>query len=231
MSIEIIGFAAGPLQTNCYLVTGVAADPEAGAGAPGRPCLVIDPGMGAAARVRELCAEHGLAPEAVLLTHGHIDHTRDSTEVQREHGAPVRINAHDRFMVANPVIGAGLNLGAMFDVAAMDPPEDPGDLPDGAELALAGLTVRVSHAPGHSPGSVMLRVADGAEEVLFTGDVLFAGSIGRTDLPASDPAAMLATLRERVLPLPDELPVLPGHGPGSTIGAERAGNPFLAQVR
>ncbi|WP_448850855.1 MBL fold metallo-hydrolase [Corynebacterium sp. 335C] len=225
--MEILGFPAGPLQTNCYVATG---HDDAGDGAA-RPCVVIDPGMGAHERLREECAARGLVPEAVLLTHGHIDHTRDVGEVVAEWDVPVLINSNDRFMLENPMIGAGLSLGAMFRVSEMTPPEDIRDLEDGDEVKYGGLVFSVIHAPGHSPGCVMLRVSDGADEVIVSGDVLFAGSIGRTDLPGADPEAMMASLRDRVLPLEDHLPILPGHGPTSTIGDERASNPFLAQVR
>lgn len=227
--MEIIGFPSGPLDTNCYVATGHTMD-GGGQDAP-VPVVVVDPGMGAHARLKKEFAERNLVPEAVLLTHGHIDHTRDVGDVAREWGVPVYINSHDRFMFENPLIGAGLGLGKMFDVASMVPPEDVHDLEDGEEVKFAGLAFEVIHAPGHSPGCVMLRAYDGADEIVFSGDVVFAGSIGRTDLPGADPQAMMDSLRDRVLPLDDDLAILPGHGPTSTIGREKAHNPFLAQVK
>lgn len=229
--MEILGFPAGPLQTNCYIATGHGgpADEPAPAGGA-RPCVIIDPGMGAHEQLVAVCRERNLRPEAVLLTHGHIDHTRDVDAVAREWDLPVYLNSHDRFMLDNPIIGAGRDLGAMFNVADMQVPGDIRDLEDGEEVKFGGLAFAVIHAPGHSPGCVMLRATDGDQEVVFSGDVVFAGSIGRTDLPGADPALMLASLRDKVLPLEDELTILPGHGPTSTIGAERQSNPFLAQV-
>ncbi|WP_295628233.1 MBL fold metallo-hydrolase [uncultured Corynebacterium sp.] len=228
--MEIIGFPAGPLETNCYVATGHSLEPGEAADGP-TPVVVIDPGMGALERLRKECAERNLEPEAVLLTHGHIDHTRDVGDVAREWDVPVLISPHDRFMLDNPLIGAGLSLGQMFNVSAMVPPSDIGDLDDGEEVKFAGLAFEVIHAPGHSPGCVMLRATDGADEVVFSGDVIFAGSIGRTDLPGADPTAMMESLKNRVLPLDDALAILPGHGPTSTIGQEKAANPFLAQVK
>lgn len=224
--MEILGFPAGPLQTNCYVATGYASDD----GSPSA-CVIIDPGMDALPRLRDELAARYLVPEAILLTHGHIDHTRDVGDAAREWGIPVYISPHDRFMLENPMIGAGLALGKMFNVAAMVPPEDIHDLDDGEEVKFGGLAFEVIHAPGHSPGCVMLRASDGADEVVFSGDVLFAGSIGRTDLPGANPEDMMRSLKERVLPLDDDLTILPGHGPTSTIGAEKASNPFLQQVK
>ena len=129
------------------------------------------------------------------------------------------------------MIGAGLALGKMFNVAEMVPPEDIHDLDDGEEVKFGGLAFEVIHAPGHSPGCVMLRATDGGDEVVFSGDVLFAGSIGRTELPGANPEDMMRSLKERVLPPSDELGILPGLGPPSTIGQEKAANPFLQQVK
>lgn len=224
--MEILGFPSGPLQTNCYVATGHAPDADAP-----MPCVIIDPGMDALARLKDELAERNLVPEAILLTHGHIDHTRDVGDAAREWGIPVYISPHDRFMLENPMIGAGLALGKMFNVAEMVPPEDIQDLDDGEEVKFGGLAFEVIHAPGHSPGCVMLRATDGGDEVVFSGDVLFAGSIGRTDLPGANPEDMMRSLKERVLPLDDDLVILPGHGPTSTIGQEKAANPFLQQVK
>lgn len=227
MSMEIFGFPAGPLETNCYIATGFSGEGEGDT----RSCVIIDPGMGAAKWILQTLEAKDLKPEAILLTHGHIDHTRDVTIVQKEYELPIYVNSHDRFMLDNPLIGAGLSLGAMFQVSEMEIPTDLHDLEDGDEVKFGGLAFQVIHAPGHSPGCVMLRTTDGGDEVVFSGDVLFAGSIGRTDLPGSNPEDMMRSLRERVLPLDDELTILPGHGPTSTIGQERRSNPFLAQVK
>ncbi|MBV7295363.1 MBL fold metallo-hydrolase [Corynebacterium sp. TAE3-ERU12] len=224
--MEIIGFVAGPLGTNCYVVLGNPAHP----GGP-RPCLIIDPGMQAAAQVKQIVAEHNATPVAVVLTHGHIDHTRDAPGLANDFDIPVYLHDDDRFMFDDPMVGAPMGLDRMFDVAAMPSAKQVRHLPHGTSLSLAGIDFHLSHAPGHSPGSVLLRVDDPAQPVLFSGDVLFAGSIGRTDLPGSSPQQMMASLRDQVLPLADGLRVLPGHGPETTMAAERATNPFLAQIR
>ena len=139
-------------------------------------------------------------------------------------------------MIADPAKGLSMDLTALFGGRLeWTEPDDVAPLYDGTVLKLAGLEVTVDHAPGHTRGSVLLRMPgnpiDGPEPLCFSGDVLFAGSIGRTDLPGGDMTAMTASLRDKVLPLPDETVVLPGHGPMTTIGQERATNPYLRQLR
>lgn len=210
--MQIMGFASGPYKTNCYLVAN-----------EGR-AVVIDPGMHTHDRVVEVLSEHGLTLEAVVLTHGHIDHTRDAGQLARRFTVPVHIHPDDAFML-DAGEGVSRQSQVLFDAANMTPVEDLRDLADGQEITLAGVDFRVLHAPGHSPGCVVLAAA----EFAFTGDVLFQGSIGRTDLAHSDPAAMEASLRGPVWGLDDSLQLLPGHGPTTTMRAERTGNPFLAR--
>ncbi|MGV0372417.1 MBL fold metallo-hydrolase [Corynebacterium pilbarense] len=207
--MRIAGFAAGPFQTNCYVVSN------------GDRAFVIDPGLGAHEAVSQLVQEQGLTVEAVVLTHGHIDHIRDAAAF----GVETFIHPADAFMLLR---GEGVNEQArqLYDASAMPPIENPTPLEDGQALQVAGVELRVVHAPGHSPGCVML-VADG---VVFSGDVLFRGSIGRTDLPDSDPEQMRQSLRGPVWDLADELQVLPGHGPATTVAQERATNPYLRQA-
>lgn len=207
--MRIAGFAAGPFQTNCYVV------------AHGDRAFVIDPGLGAHEAVSQLAQEQGLTVEAVVLTHGHIDHIRDAAAF----GVETFIHPADAFMLLR---GEGVSEQArqLYDASAMPPIENPTPLEDGQALQVAGVELRVVHAPGHSPGCVML-VAD---EVVFSGDVLFRGSIGRTDLPDSDPEQMRQSLRGPVWDLADELQVLPGHGPATTVAQERATNPYLRQA-
>ncbi|MCG7296320.1 MBL fold metallo-hydrolase [Corynebacterium afermentans] len=207
--MRIAGFAAGPFQTNCYVV------------AHGDRAFVIDPGLGAHEAVSQMAREQGLTVEAVVLTHGHIDHIRDAAAF----GVETFIHPADAFMLLR---GEGVSEQArqLYDASAMPPIENPTPLEDGQALQVAGVELRVVHAPGHSPGCVML-VAD---EVVFSGDVLFRGSIGRTDLPDSDPEQMRQTLRGPVWDLVDELQVLPGHGPATTVAQERATNPYLRQA-
>jgi hydroxyacylglutathione hydrolase len=213
----IASFPAGTFQTNCYLVA-----PSAGAEA-----LVVDPGQDAMPGIEELCAEHRLRPVAVLLTHGHLDHIWTVAPLAGAHGIPAWIHPRDRHLLADPLAGVGPELRAMLPGLQLAEPDDVRELADGEVLDLAGVRLVVDHTPGHTPGHVTFR----DEQVLFAGDLVFAGSIGRTDLPGGSMPEMLASLAERFLPLPDELQVLPGHGPVTTVGRERASNPFLAGLQ
>ncbi|TRX51824.1 MBL fold metallo-hydrolase [Corynebacterium guaraldiae] len=203
---DIYGFAAGPYKTNTYVV------------ANGSRAFIVDPGMHTRERLEQLTREKSLEFEAVVLTHGHIDHTRDAAEFN----LPVYIHPDDAFMLVD---GSGVSPESqmLFAAASMKQVADRRDLLGGETLSLVGLEFELLHAPGHSPGCVMLV----AEDFALTGDVLFKGSIGRTDLPHSDPAAMQRSLRGPVWGLDDSLAILPGHGPTSTMRRERATNPFL----
>ena len=221
----IAGFPAGSWAANCYVV----------ATGPGSECVVVDPGQDAAAGVAEIVREHRLKPVAVLLTHGHIDHMWSVTPVAGTYDATAWIHPDDRHLLADPMAGissetAAMLLGGRYEFVE---PDDVAELADGQSLDLAGLAVTVDHTPGHTRGSVTFRTpyqADDVSEVMFSGDLLFAGSIGRTDLPGGDHATMLETLRAKVLTLPDDVVVLPGHGEQTSIGRERATNPFLLDL-
>jgi glyoxylase-like metal-dependent hydrolase (beta-lactamase superfamily II) len=220
----IAGFPAGPWGTNCYVV----------ATGPGAECLVIDPGKDAAPGVAEVVREHRLKPVSVLLTHGHIDHMWSVTPVAGTYDATAWIHPQDRHLLSDPLAGMSPETARMLlgtDVRFAEP-DDVRELGDGDALRLAGLTLTVDHTPGHTQGSVTFRTPyDGdVPEVMFGGDLLFAGSIGRTDLPGGDHAQMLRTLATKVLPLDDRIVVLPGHGEQTTIGRERATNPYLAEL-
>jgi hydroxyacylglutathione hydrolase len=220
--VLVTGFPADAFGTNCYVV----------ATAPGEQCVIVDPGIGVAARLDAVLAEHRLHPAAVLLTHGHFDHTFSVAPVCGARGIPAYIHPSDTELLADPAKPFGTSLEALFGGRlGYTEPDDVAELTDGEALVLAGLEITVDHAPGHTGGSVMFRLpAAGspweADQLCLTGDVLFAGSIGRTDLGGDD-AAMQATLRDKVLPLADDTVVLPGHGPETTIGRERASNPYL----
>ena len=222
----ITAFPAGPLAANCYV-----AALDAGA-----ECVVVDPGQDAAEGLAELLDKHGLTPAAVLLTHGHFDHVWSAAEVGATYGVPVCIHPDDRALLTDPAKGLdpGLaaQLTALFGDAEMTEPDDIVELRDGQRLDFAGLPITVHHAPGHTPGSVAyaLPAAQDRPEVLFTGDLLFAGSIGRTDFPGGDHSAILRSLDRVCLGRADDTAVLPGHGPQTTIGRERATNPFLHEI-
>ena len=214
-SVKISGFATGPFQANCYIVS------------DGERAVVIDPGMGAAAALNKVLSEQELALEKIILTHGHIDHVRDAGELAAQMGAdgesvPVYLAQGDWFMVTEPGQGVSPEAARAHDVEHMHPIENLQELVAGP-LDMCGMEFDVRPAPGHSPGCMLLV----GSQFVFTGDVLFAGSIGRTDLPKSDPGAMKKSLATQVATLPPELTALPGHGPGTTIAKELASNPFL----
>jgi hydroxyacylglutathione hydrolase len=211
--VLVTGFPAGAFAANCYVV----------APARGAECVIVDPGQDAQQGIDELLVRYRLKPIAVLLTHGHIDHMWSVAPVCGAKGIPAYIHPDDRELLADPAKGLSLAVGQqLFGGITFTEPDDVRELADGSALSLAGLDFTVRHTPGHTPGSVTF----GSENGLFTGDLLFAGSIGRTDLPGGDHQAMLRSLA-RTLTLPDDTLVLPGHGPQTTIGAERRTNPFL----
>jgi glyoxylase-like metal-dependent hydrolase (beta-lactamase superfamily II) len=214
--VFVAGFPAGSFMTNCYLV----------APAPGEECVVIDPGQDATKGVDDLLREHRLKPVAVLLTHGHLDHVWSVVPVCGARDIPAYIHPEDRAMLADPMVGLPAAWRDGIAGLSFQEPDDVRELTDGATLSVAGLDFTVDHAPGHTQGSVTFH----SNDTLFSGDLLFAGSIGRTDLPGGDPNAMRDSLARVCLPLPDETVVLSGHGPQTTIGRERATNPFLREL-
>ena len=222
----VTGFPAEAFGTNCYVV----------AAGPGEQCLIVDPGIGVLDRLDEVLAQHRLAPAAVLLTHGHLDHTFSVAPVCGARGITAYVHPGDREMLADPAKGLSMDLTELFGGRLpYTEPEDVAELTDGATLTLAGLEITVDHAPGHTGGSVLFRLPGAgttweAEQICLSGDVLFAGSIGRTDLPGGNTETMMASLRDKVLPLADDTVVLPGHGPETTIGRERSVNPYLREL-
>lgn len=226
----IAGFPAGPWGTNCYVA----------ATGPGTECVVVDPGKDAAEGVAQVVREQRLKPVAVLVTHGHVDHMWCVAPVAGTYDATAWIHPADRHLLSDPMAGMsretsamllGGLLGGKHEFAEPDAVEE---LADGMNLELAGLSVTVDHTPGHTAGSVTFRTPhpqDEVSEVMFAGDLLFAGSIGRTDLPGGDHPTMLRSLQDKVLTLPDDIVVLPGHGEQTSIGRERSTNPFLLELQ
>jgi hydroxyacylglutathione hydrolase len=229
--VLVAGFPAGAFAANCYVV----------APGPGEQCVIIDPGQDAEQGIEDILAAHRLAPAAVLLTHGHIDHVWSVAPVCGAKGIPAYIHPADRALLSDPAKGFPLAIGQeLFGGLKFTEPDDVKELAEGTTLSLVGLEIIVNHAPGHTGGSVTFRLpvqepitAPGKSkidegDVLFSGDLLFAGSIGRTDLPGGDYPTILRSLARVCLTLPDQTVVLSGHGPRTTIGAERRTNPFLA---
>ena len=201
---------------------------------PGGECVLIDapPDPG---RIMERLAHHGLRLVALLSTHGHLDHIGGIGEVARatageEDGpVPVRLHEGDHHMLADP-IGTSGALGRLLEMSDFDlsPPELVLGLDDGDKVSGAGMTFTALHTPGHTPGSTCFLLESlGDPPILFSGDHLFAGSVGRTDLRGGSQEQLLASMADKILPLADDVVVLPGHGPTTTVGQEREGNPFL----
>ena len=204
-----IVLAVGPLQCNCSIV-GDETTHEA---------MVIDPGDDIA-QIQALLAEHGLKVKQIVITHAHIDHVGGAMKLKTATGAPILLNQNDYALLK------------MLDVQAtwlgMRPPGDvtvDESLDDGTKLTTGTIESQILHTPGHTEGSVCVYIP--AEQKLIAGDTLFAGSIGRTDLPGGSFEKIMKSLHGRVLALPDETVVQPGHGPETTIGEERERNPFL----
>jgi len=205
--------SVGVLGCNCSIVADVDA----------KRAIVVDPG-GDYGAIRARLELLGVTVSAIVHTHTHIDHVGCTAELQRDSGAAASIHEGDRFLyellpVQAQMLGTGLPV-----VADMD-----GGLVDGKTLRAGSLEMGVVHTPGHTPGSCCFVVSHGGRTRVFAGDTLFRGSIGRTDLWGGDSSAILTSIRSKLLPLPDDAVVVAGHGPSTTIGDERAHNPFLRQ--
>lgn len=203
----------------------------------GAECVVVDPGMDSGDGIARIVEKYRLRPAAVLLTHGHLDHTWSAAALADEYGIPAFIHPDDRWLLTDPLAGISPQTRMMMSTVAArevprEEPRDVREIADGVDLDIVGLRIGVTHVPGHTPGSVVFGCpGDGAmPALLFSGDFLFAGSIGRTDLPGGDHRAMMKSLARVVLALAPETLVLPGHGSQTTIGQERATNPFVAEL-
>jgi glyoxylase-like metal-dependent hydrolase (beta-lactamase superfamily II) len=200
--------------TNAYIV----------AEKPGGRALLVDappePDV-----IGAVLVEHDLTLAGVLLTHGHIDHTGGSGELAASTGASVHVHPDDDFLTLHPLEQVRAMFG-MIPPGNYEVPERFESLADGDRLQVAGIDIEIRHTPGHTPGHCCFYLED--HEMLFSGDQLFAGSIGRTDFPYGSHQTLMTSMTEKVMVLPDETRVLPGHGPETTIGQERRTNPFLA---
>ena len=204
-------FPVGPLACNCTILADEAT----------REAIVIDPGDDVS-RIAKRLSDQGLRLKQILVTHGHIDHVGGALKLKRLTGAPIYLNENDLpqlDIMEEQAAWVGLDLA----VPETAPPDE--GLAEGQVVGLEHYPAKVLHTPGHTQGSVCLHFAP--LNLLIAGDTLFAGSIGRTDFPGGNIDQMMASLHTRLLALPDETRVLPGHGPGTTIGLERASNPFL----
>ena len=218
----IEGMSLGMWQANCYIF----GDRDRGT------AVVVDPGQDATAVVVERLAAHGVRCEAILLTHGHLDHLWSAPELAEACDVPVFLHPDDRYLWDSPAAAFG-NLSAdvleaQFGLRWQPRDERVQDVADGTKLTCAGMPVTVRHSPGHTPGSSVYLVDElRAELVLLSGDLVFAGSVGRTDFPRGSFEQQNESLIRVVLPLADDTLVLSGHGPETTVGVERRTNPFL----
>lgn len=205
--LEVRRLVVGPFQSNCYLVRKSGSD----------QMLLIDPGAEAERIAAEL-ERWAATPAAILLTHGHVDHVGAVAEMVERYGSPIYLHPAARLLYDQAAEHA-----ATFGFRVRQPPPPDQSFEHGQRLQLAGLNLEVRHAPGHSPGGVVL-VTEGHA---FVGDCVFAGSIGRTDLPGGDATLLMRAIREQILTLPADTILCSGHGPETTVAREAATNPFL----
>ena len=214
----IRSFPAPMFATNCWVI----------APAAGGECIIVDPGMpDISSDIEMIIEENKLKPVAAFITHGHLDHTFSIKPLADGYDIPTYIHSEDRRFIADPSGIHGLEFIDQLKGIVFEEPLKVNEVKNGATLDLLGMQIEVIHAPGHTKGSVMFVLN---QEILMSGDVLFAGSIGRTDLPTGSASDMKSTLKNRVLTLSDELRVLPGHGPETTIKYERKNNPYLKEL-
>ena len=200
----------GPLACNCYIVGDEAT----------REAIVIDPG-GDPEMLDKAIASHGLTITAIVATHAHFDHVLAAEFVRAKTGAPFYLHDNDK-----PILSWLQESGRLFlGVELPPPPEVDSPAREGELISAGAVRLEILHTPGHSPGSISLVAPD----AIFSGDTLFAGSIGRSDLPGGDTEALLRAVREKLFPLDDTLPVLPGHGPATTLAEEKRTNPFVGE--
>lgn len=209
MTLEIRGWTVGPFATNCWL----AVDRDV------NEAILFDAGMDPETLI-EGVRESGATLREIVLTHGHIDHVGGLAAIKRVFDVPVRMHPDDA-----PMLQAVPMQARMFGVEAETPPDPDAWLAEGDVVELGAHRFRVLHVPGHSPGSIAL-VAD-ADAVCIVGDLIFSGSVGRTDLPGGDWATLERSVREKIYTLPDAMRLLPGHMKPTSVGREKASNPFV----
>lgn len=239
----IVGVTLGRWQTNCFVI----GDRVTG------KCVIVDPGEGGAEAVPDILTRLDTTCQAILLTHGHIDHVWAVPELAETLDVPAFLHPADRWLWEAPVAAFGdfpadERRQMLKDQMGLDWAGDMDRLVDVADherLDFGGLTFTVRHNPGHTPGHVTFLGHDFAnaeiafqqgaippsEDVLFSGDLIFAGSVGRTDFPRGSTEDLMTSIVETVLPLEDQTVILSGHGPGTTVGQERATNPYVAQAK
>ena len=198
----------GPLEVNCYIIGCEKT----------RKAAVVDPG-GNVDRILKLLEKHKLKLEMIINTHGHFDHIGGNRQLSEATGAALLIHQADRYL-----LDLAQEHAAGFGLQTEPSPAPTRELSGGETLQLGELSIQVIHTPGHSPGGICLYV----DNCLIVGDTLFAGSVGRTDLPGGDQPLLIAGIREKLLPFPEATRVYPGHGPMTTIGQEKVYNPFLS---
>ena len=227
METFIEEFAVGLWQANCY----VLGDRDQGS------AIVVDPGQDAVGPVSEALQRHGVSCEAILLTHGHLDHLWSVPQLSSAWDAPAFLHPDDRWLWANPAQAFGpvaldaleQQFGLRWDPSGVEVE----DLHEGQKINAAGLTLEVRHTPGHTPGSCVFLVRTDTGPVpvdanlVLSGDLIFAGSVGRTDFARGSHSDLLTSIERAVLPLDDDTIIASGHGPRTTVGRERASNPFL----
>jgi hydroxyacylglutathione hydrolase len=223
--VLIAGIPSAIWGTNCWIV----------ASGDGEQCLVVDPGVDVGPRLEDVMTEHRLHPVAVLLTHGHLDHTYSVLPVCQAHDVPAYIHPADRPQLTDPWswlgLVPGMPLPGLPQQLTFAEPDDLRELTDATTVTLADLSVAVRHTPGHTAGSVIFELpGEEAKALVFSGDLVFSGSIGRVDLPGGSIEEMLHSLASVVLPMDDSTVIYPGHGPTTTVGQERMANPYLRKL-
>ncbi|HUG83814.1 MAG TPA: MBL fold metallo-hydrolase [Euzebya sp.] len=213
----------GMWAANCYII----GDRET------QTAFVVDPGQGGDGPVQQILADRGVTCEAILLTHGHLDHLWAVPQLARDLDVGVRLHEEDLWLWHSPAAAFGSSpemLRSQFGLD-WDPPTDRlQTFADGHRMTLAGMPITAKHTPGHTPGSSVFLTDVGVDPVLVSGDLIFAGSVGRTDFPRGSSAVQDRSIERVVLPLPDQTVIISGHGPATTVGAERASNPFVRQI-